>query len=435
MTVDRRQLLKMGTAAAAMAGLAATRTDFAAAQDTVEIEYWHINTESFGLKAVQEIVRLFQEANPGITVTERFQTNSYTELMERTQTAMVAGTPPDVAQVGYPYLDYVTNNFPYASADQLVKDNGDDDFLANFEPNILSLGTVNGVLAGMPFALSNMVAYFNADILKEAGVDADNLPTTWDDWRTMGQQITDATGNPAFYIQVSDDNWATQTMIDSNGGSLVSCDSGQVKAGFNSPEAIEAIQFWADMVKDGIALNANADQGQQAFFGEKLAFAFMSIARRGNFETDTTFDLRAAAVPGFADLQPKLTCGGNCLFVFSQDEAKKAAAWEFVKFCCGPEAQTVWVKETGYLPTRSGLADDPNYLADVINGNAIQKVAVDQLPNVAPWTSFPGTNGLQVGSNLANAVEAVLSGSQSAEDALNAAAETSNQLLAGQTCK
>lgn len=433
--ISRRTAVQAGSAAALAATLGANTRAIGAAQDAVEIEYWHINTESFGLSAVQRIIELFQEEYPHITVVERFQTNSYTELLERVQTSMVAQTPPDVCQVGYSYLDYVARNFPFSTIDSLVEENGDQEFMGAFEDNILELGRIGGDLVGMPYGFSNMVVYFNAEQVTEAGYDPANMPTTWEEFREMAVAVNANTGQPPIYIQVSDDNWATQTMIDSNGGSLVRCDEGSVKAGFDQPEAVEAIQFWADLAADGLALVANADQGQQAFFTQNVTFAFQSIARRGNFESEASFDLQACAVPGFGDKSPKLTTGGNCLFVFSQDDAKKQAAWEFIKFCSSPAAQTVWVEETGYLPTRNDVADDPEYLQEFIQGNAIQQVAFNQSDVAAPWTSFPGNNGLQVGMELASAVEGALSGGQSAEEALGRAAEIANQLLEGETCE
>lgn len=377
---------------------------------------------------------MFREENPNIAVVERFQTNSYTELLERVQTSMVAGNPPDVCQVGYPYLDYVAGNFSFTSTEALVAEYGDEEFMTAFEPNILDLGRIGGEIVGMPYGFSNMVCYVNADHVTAAGYDPDNMPTKWEEFREMATAITANTGSPSIYIQVSDDNWATQTMIDSNGGSLIRCDEGAVKAGFDQPEAVEAIQFWADLAADGLALVANADQGQQSFFTQNVSLVFQSIARRGNFESEASFDLRACKVPGFGDKTPKLTTGGNCLFVFSQDDAKKQAAWEFIKFCSSPAAQTVWVRETGYLPTRNDVADDPEYLRDFIQGNAIQQIAFEQVDVAAPWTSFPGTNGLQVGMELASAVEGALSGGQTAEQALGNAAEIANQLLEGETC-
>jgi len=38
------------------------------AQGPVTLQYWHINTEAFGLPALRELIREFERRNPGIKV-------------------------------------------------------------------------------------------------------------------------------------------------------------------------------------------------------------------------------------------------------------------------------------------------------------------------------------------------------------------------------
>lgn len=426
-----------GAAAAMAAGKvasAAPRRFLGQDQEPVTIEYWHINIETFGLPAVKEIIERFQEQNPHITVNERFQTNAYAELLERVQTAMAGGNPPDVAQIGYTYLDYVANNFNYVPTEDLVEEFDDEEFMSNFADNIKALGQVGGKQVGMPYALSNIVTYYNADLMTEAGLDPDDPPTTWDGWREAAQAIHDVTGKPPIYIQLIEDNWSTQALIESNGGEVIACEDGQVKAGFDQPASIEAIQFWADLAADDLALVANNDQGYQAFASGNAAVYVTTIARRSGLEEQTSFDLRASVFPSFGDQPTQLPAGGNCLFVFSEDEAKRQAAWEFIKFCHSPEALTIWVEGTGYVPPRDGVADNPEYLGTFMEDNPIQKVAVEQMPSIVPWRSFPGENGFQVSKELADAVEAAVGGQRSAEEALVSAAEEANDLLEGEEC-
>lgn len=442
-TKTRREVVQWGLASAAAGASAAVVKGSAlghesrmalSRQEQITIEYWHINIETFGLPAVQEIVKRFQEQNPNIVVNEQFQTNQYAELLERVQTAMVGGNPPDVAQIGYTYLDYTANNFNYTSTEELVSEYGDEEFMANFPDNILELGQVDGKQVGMPYALSTIVTYYNADLLREAGVNPDNPPTTWDEWREAARAIYAVSGNPPIYIQLVEDNWSTQGLIESNGGEIISCEDGQVKAVFDQPQSVEAIQFWADLADEGLALVANNDQGYQAFASGNAAAYVTTIARRSGLEEQTSFDLRAAPFPSFGDKPRQLPAGGNCLFVFAQDEAKRQAAWEFIKFCESPEALTIWVEGTGYLPPRDDVADDPEYLGTFMDDNPIQQVGVDQLSLVVPWRSFPGPNGFQASKTLADAVEAALGGQQTAEDALGNAAQEANSLLEGEEC-
>lgn len=403
-------------------------------QGSGEIEYWHINTESFGGPTTRDLVARFQEQNPDITITERFQDGSYSGLLENLQTSLASGQPPDVAQIGYPYMNYVAENFPYASVEDLVQDYGDNGLYDGIPENILELGRVGGRQVGMPYSVSNAVMYYNADDFSRAGLDSDNPPQTWEEWREAMRTINEELDKPGLWIYTIDDNWGTESMIKSNGGQMLGCEGGEAAAAFDGPEAVEAVQFWADMIEEGIVLNTLYDAGVQAFLSQGVSAAVDTIADRGNFQDQASFDLRATAFPSFGGQEPRLPAGGNSLFVFSQDGAKQQAALRFIEFLTSPESLTTWTQGLGYVPIREGMADDPQYLGDFIKENPIQRVAVDQTPLVGPWTSFPGPEGLEVTKTLFSATQEVLNGERSAEDGLSRAAGEVNRSLQGQGC-
>jgi len=436
-TVSRRSLLRRGAVvagAAAMAPLVSSRIAGSTRRaEPVTIEYWHINTESFGGPAVQELVQRFQAANPDIAVREQFQPRVYTGLLENLQAALAAGAPPDLAQIGYLYLDYVTDNFPFVPIDDLAA-GGTPDFLTGFPANILALGQRDGRQVGMPYAISNPLVYYNADLFRQAGLDPDAPPTTWDAWREAAGPIKERTGRPALYVRTIDDNWTTQALIESNGGEVLACRDGRAVAAFGEPPAVAAVQMWADLIGDGLALNALEDAGNPAFLGQSVAAILTTIANRDSFERQAGFELRAAPFPSFGEQPPRLPAGGNNLFVFSNDEAKRRATWRFVEYLQSPEGLTIWTKGTGYLPPRAGVAEDPRYLGGFLRDNPIQAVAVAQTPLVVPWTSFPGPNGLQASQALFNATQRALGDRAVVGQALGEAAAEVDALIEGESC-
>lgn len=215
---SRRDVIGQGIGVAAgLAGLGGASVRRASAgsvglgrrqQEPVEIEYWHINTQNFGLRTLQELIPRFQAANPGVTVTERYHDNGYTGLLENLQTALAAGRPPDVAQIGYLYQQYVTTTFPFTSTQALVDEYGPADFLGDFPDNVLDLGRVGDELVGLPYSISNMVVYYNAELLRQAGVDPEAPPHDWAAWAEAARAVRDETGKPGFFMGTTD-NWAT----------------------------------------------------------------------------------------------------------------------------------------------------------------------------------------------------------------------------------
>lgn len=408
----------------------------ALAQGTITIQYWHINTEAFGLPAVRELIREFEKRNPGIKVEERYHPNAYTGLLQNLQAALAAGNPPDVVQMGYLYTWYAAKNLPFVSITELAKRFGGEKHLRRFAPNVLALGQVDGVLVGMPYSLSNIVAYYNADLFRRAGLDPDRPPSTWEGWRRAAHQIKERTGKYGIYLILLDDNWAIEALIRSNGGTLLRCTGGVYRTGVDGKEAVEALAMWASLVRDGLALGVPLQQGEQAFLAGEAASFMTTIARRAGLQEQTKgrFELRAARFPTFGGKPPALPGGGNVLMVFSRDPKKQEAAWKFIQFLTSPEGFTLWTKGTGYVPLLPELIRDPRYLKDFVEKNPIQKVAVEQLPFTVPWTSFPGPNGLAASQALFRATQKALSGQATAEAALNEAASEINRLIGMERC-
>jgi multiple sugar transport system substrate-binding protein len=419
----------------ALVVLAAVVASFALparAQQKVTIEYWNINTATFGGPQVDALIAAFEAANPNIDVVS-VPKQAYPTLVQDAQVGIAAQTPPDIAQLGWPYRLYTASTLPYIPVEELVAKFGGKETLDMIAPNIRNLTVVNGKQIGLAYSLSNAVAYYNADLFKKAGLDPENPPKTIAEWTEAGKIFKEKLNLPINAIDYGEDNWAIENLVASNGGSLLVCENGKYKAGVDSPEAIEALQTWADWVKNGYAVNAT-DKARQAFWTGEAGSLLWSIAGRATIQRNANFDLRATKYPQFGDKPTRLPTGGNFLAIFSTDEAKQEAAWKFALFLLSKEGIAEWTKGTGYVPPIPGLAEDPAYLADFVKSQPIQQVAFAQLDNMIVWTSFPGPNGLAAGRALFEAVQSALGGQASAADAMKKAAEEINKQIGAEPC-
>ncbi len=399
----------------------------------VMIEYWHVNAESFGGPAVKQLVEQFNKENPDIEVVEKYNPDMYKGLTQNLQAAMASGKNPDVVQMGYSYLNYAGENLKYASIPDIITKLSPEDntyLQDNFLPNVLSLATTDdGKQIGLPYSVSVPVLYYNPDIFTQAGLDPNQPPRTWQEVTQYAKIIKEKTGIMGFFMQEFADNWAQQALIESNGGQILAKKDGRTVAGFDTPEASAAYQVLADMVKSGDGLHATNEEGFQAFLSGKLGMACTTIGKRDNFEKSAKFTVMATQFPSFEGKTRKLPAGGNLLMIFSQDPDKQKAAWRFVKYLESPEALALWSKGTGYLPPRKGVTEDPKGLKDFAEQNKNMQVAMSQMPEVVKWASFPGTNGLQAEQALIDVRDIILSGKQSAADALKQAAAKINSML------
>lgn len=396
--------------------------------DVVTIEYWHINNESFGGPATQELIDKFAASHPNIKVVGKFNAGSYAGLVQNLQAAIAAKKPPAVAQIGYNMKQYVAQNIPHVSAGDLAKST--PDFFQTFYPNVLVLGQVDGKQEGVPYSLSNPIVYYNKDLFAQAGLDPDKAPQTWNEVRAASRQIKAKTGNFGFYMANLADNWTTQALIEGNGGRLLSSDG---HVAFDGAAAVEAMRFWADLVNvDKVTPVMTNDEAFQAFLAGKIGMYVQTIAARSNVEKGAKFTVGTSRFPVFEGKARRVPGGGNNLMVFATDKKEQAAAWEFIKFLTSPEGLTVWTKGTGYLPVRQGVADDPKYLKGFLEENPLMAPAIAQLPDVVEWVSMPGKNGLQAEKLLVDIRQDILGGKQDAETALTEAAARAEALVKGQ---
>ena len=397
------------------------------AGEAVTIEYWHINSDSFGGPAVKELVRRFEAANPSIKVNEKYQPAGYTGLIQQAQVAMAGKRPPAVVQMAYNLLAYAAESLPHYSIENFKQK--DAAFFAKFPPNVLTLGQYKDVQHGMPYALSTPVLFYNADLFKQSGLNPDRPPATWAEVVEVSQVIKSKTGKFGIYLQNPNDDWMFQQLVLGNGGQMLTPDGKRVA--FDSPQAVEGLQVWADLVnKHKANPNLTRDEGENNFIAGQIAMYATTIAKLDHLKKNVKFKLATSPNPRFGSKPLRVPGGGNNLFILATDPAQQRAAWEFIKFLHLPESITIWVGGTGYMPPLLSAADDPKALKPLFEANPLMKASLDSVPSATLWQSFPGTRGLEVTKLVINATQEILSGKRGVEPILREVAAKANDLLA-----
>ncbi len=399
----------------------------------ITIEYWNQNTDRLGGPAVAQLIKQFNDTNSAITVVQKTYPTD-TEVVQALQTALAGKTQPAIVQVSFGYLRYVAGNLPHLTIDDAAKRDvqgkGTEWLSQNFAANILDLGRVDSVLHGMPYGYSIPLIFYNPDLFKAAGLE--RPATTWADVRTQAQQITQRTGKTGIYVSESSAWIPEQILTESNGAQTLIGTGTDVRCGVDSPEAIEAIQLYADMVlKDKSSVHMPQQQGQTSFISGQIGmYALQFTSNLESIRQFAAFSLGTAAIPTFGGKRRRLGVGGNTLFILATDPAQQTTAWEWIKYLNSPESLTAYVKGSGFFPTRLHLSDDSKYLKPYFDGNQLLQPALDEVTDVVPWVSFPGKNGLQVNQELIDARAKILDGSD-VTVTLRDVTQRANQLIRG----
>ncbi len=391
------------------------------------VTFWHVYTKNFGAPVIKQMVDDFNASQDKIIVKDVYNPDMYPGLMKNLQADVASGKSPSIAMIGYNYLDYFNENFQYVSPAELAKkDKAAPDYLEKtFLPNVLGLAKAGDQQVGLPFSISAPLLFYNPDLFAAAGLDPAQAPATWQDVKDYAKKIHDATGEYGFYMQEYQDNWATQGLLTSNGAKILD-ENG--KAAFASRESEEAYQLYADMVlKDQSALHIAADEGIASFYSGKVGMLLGTSAKIGTVTQSSKFNVMACPFPAFGDKRVEIPAGGNFLAVTAQSEEEQMAAWEFIKFIMQPKYLAAWTINTGYLPPRQDVVNEPS-VQEAIEKTPALKVAFDELPTLSPWASFPGDVGVKAEKMFADMRDKILSGADPAET-LKATQDDLNKLL------
>ena len=81
-------------------------------------------------------------------------------------------------------------------------------------------------------------------------------------------------------------------------------------------------------------------------------------------------------------------CSAHTVYVEYNNDAEKAAAWEFIQFTASAETQATWSMATGYLPINLGTKDVAAFAEHLANTPALQ-VALAQFESSNPNVQEP----------------------------------------------
>jgi multiple sugar transport system substrate-binding protein len=321
------------------------------AQDGVTIRLAGWSSSDAENAALQDAVDMFMEANPDIAV-EISLSPSYVETM---QTAFASGDYPEVF-----YVD--SSKLPDWAEAGVVATAGDRiEAMDDIYPSLLDVFTYNGELYCPPKDFSTMALQYNKDLFDAAGVEYPTADWTWDDLRAASEALsgTNDAGDPVLGLVTPPNLERWMPFLFQAGGSIFDADGNLV---INSPEALEALNFYVNIVADGFAGPPSAvDAG---WGGEAFGNGRVAMAMEGNWVINYLREQFPDLNWGVAPLPqgpagPATMAFTVCYGVAANAEGATAdAAWALVNYLTGPEG-AIMVAETsfGVMPGRMSAAD------------------------------------------------------------------------------
>jgi len=372
---------------------------------TITFYNYNLATAGAGAEATKKLIAEFMAANPNVTVTGV----GYSAADgSRIQADLAAGQPVDLVQTVFSDLDFAVTNFGAKALEDIIPA---DEMAAHFDgmsPNGLKLGVLNGKTYGLAYTFSTPVLFYNADLLKAAGLDPDSPPKTWEAVKQAAITIKEKTGSAGFTAGITGSgavDWLFQGVVRSNGGEVISRDRKTLK--FAEPEAVAAVQTLRDMYDAGAYENMDFSAALEAMSAGKLGMYLQTSALQAAMVAGSKdkFELRSSTMPQFGDKPTRPNNSGSALVIMTSDPLKQRAAWELMKFLTSKHGYTVITSEIGYLPLRTDIVDDPAYLGEWVKAHPLVAPNLEQLSRLEPWDPMPGPNYRQIVKTMMDAVE------------------------------
>ncbi|MGK9236545.1 extracellular solute-binding protein [Inquilinus limosus] len=377
----------------------------------------------------EPIAAAFMERHPEIKIRFQAPASSYDEAFQSLLRQGMTGSLPDVTFAGYQMLRGLADRGLAQDLGPLIAAAPDWAASKGFADSVLALGRIAGRQVALPFVASTPIVYYNAELAARAGAADAPFPAGWDGLIGLAHKI-DGLGPDidGMYFGLGVDDWTTQALILNQGGALLTPDEADIA--FDGPEGLKALRLFRRFLEEGGQPAIGDESARQQFVAGKLGILIASTSGVRGLETDIggRFPLKTARLPLADPERGRLPTGGMAGVILTGDPEKREAAWAYLRFASGPEAQTLMVQKSGYTPVTS-LALGPGYLGDFYREHPNWSTSIEQIPVARPWTAWPGPNGVEIAQALLDAMSALAQDRLTPEEALAEMAAAARRLM------
>lgn len=391
----------------AMAALAigALATAATAAPVTIRVAYAY--PQNF-TEMTRDIIKRFEAAYPDIKVELLPPKKDYEELVQDTLRLNVTGQPmADVAFHGLHRVRLLAEQNLIVPLDDFIKAEASWPQLG-YIPSMQHLGEHGGKNYALSFAVSIMIAHYNADLVQRAGGDPTKLPDSWDGILALAKSIKALGGVQGIYWSYYDtaNNWTFQSLLQSHGGQMMAPDDRAIA--FNGAAGQRVLELARAMGELGMVDMTDA-QAVQSFSAGTLGIFLVSSSRIEGLARAAKGHFRYVAAPLPVPVEnASFPAGGSGAMMHARDPKRQAAAWEFMKFAAGPVGQTIMVRNSGYMPGNQIPLEDPELLGAFYDANPNHKAPLTQLSRMTRFYAFPGPNSLKIPNVIRDHLQAVV---------------------------
>ena len=238
-------------------------------------------------------------------------------------------------------------------------------------------------LVALPVALSTPVLFYNKQAFRDAGVDPDKVPKTWQGLQGVlgklvaaGQTCPYTTAQPAWILVENTSAWHNEPVV---------TEGKKTSLAINGMLEVKHVAMLSSWVKARyLTFFGRGDEATEHFAKGECAVLTAPSGAWPTLTREASFEVGVASLPYHEDYygapQNTLADGPALWIGAGKSPAEYKAIVRFINFWLTAESQVEWQRNAGYLPfNRAGLlASESRLLADdLIN----IRIGVQQLTN------------------------------------------------------
>jgi multiple sugar transport system substrate-binding protein len=318
------------------------------------VRFWQF----WDLKAVEPMVRAFEARNPGVTV--EVEQLTWQSGLEKLQAAIASGTQPDLCEIGSTWL-------PRFSYEGILEDltpvytEEADSFL------MWESARWRGRIYGLPWLQGSRVLFYNKELFRRASLDPDDPPKTWEELLEAARRITAlGHGIEGFGLNMGERYVLYKKFMAfawGNGGRIL--DDGMERAVFDSPENLEALEFYLRLAE--YSLKEKQEVLDHSFKNGTLGMQISGAWNLNNLKTEAPgLDYGVALVPKPSETKGVHAsfAGAEMLVVFEKS-AVKDRSLALARFLQAyPRARELSLAVGSVFPAARQALDDSTFTRD-----------------------------------------------------------------------
>lgn len=387
-----------------------------------QIRFWTISLSPTYDVYLQGLIDQFERENPSIELlwTDLPQAATRQKLMA----GIAAGDPPDLVNLDTEFTLVLAQNGALTDLTELVS----KDEREQYFPNLWEAGGYGGGTYAVPWYVTTRVIMMNAQLMKEAGLDPEQAPKTWDELDADARQVskrTKAVGLMPPIKIVNDWSMAGAPVVDEVG----------LRPLFTDPASVAVLERYHRLYSEKVMPPETLTEGYRGaldrYKAGSLAFleAGPQFLLRIKADAPSVYEqTRLAPLPATqAGTVPAATMN----FAVPRSSKHRDIAVKLALFLTSPKAQLEFAKLVPLLPSTIESTQDPFFREggeDRLQSEAV-RISIAQLPDARDFSlALPRQKDLSRSLNAA--VEKAIRGEATSQQALDEAARDWEKTLA-----